>query len=278
MGKKDKRKKKGVYPKLTLLDHTVYLLGSVFTVVGGILAAALFEHVCGLIAFAEEGAIAYKSNASFLFALPFLLFLEISAIVFFIGGWTQKTPLFGDKSIRYGEAPFRKDCFPLFRLRKYKSRILPSWRSMMRTALAMWCALFVLLASLVPLSLFGREVLYEDNSTKRINIFNTVTEEYTPKDYAHLWIYTGYNTVYRGGGYWIYEITIEMENGKKHTFGSRDFASGHDACLDEMLEIKALFAPEDVTIDGAELIHKAAHNLGFNAEQEAKLAKLFSAS
>ena len=108
-------------PPLTFLDKSIYFLCIVFSFLGALLLAFCFDDIQNMIAFNKPGTVAYRSNASFLFALPFIIFLEISALALFISGWESKKPIFGSKKYKYGEYPFREDCFPLFSSQETKS-------------------------------------------------------------------------------------------------------------------------------------------------------------
>ncbi len=71
-----------------------------------------------------------------------------------------------------------------------------------------------------------------------------------------------------------------MKNGKGYSFASGAFGDPSpertDRCLDEMLEIKRLFAPDSITILGAENVDAVAEQDNFNESQKEKLTELFS--
>ena len=92
MGKKTKRKdnKRHLRPPLTFLDKSIYFLCIFFSFLGTLLLAFCFDDIQNMIAFSKAETIAYRSNASFLFVVPFMMFLEISALVIFIVGWESK--------------------------------------------------------------------------------------------------------------------------------------------------------------------------------------------
>jgi hypothetical protein len=198
-----------------------------------------------------------------------------SGIIVLIEGWNSKKPIFGSKKYKYGEPPLREDCIPLFHRKKYNRKIAPSEKRLTRKIKVTWCVFFLLFACLFPFGLFGRNVLFQDNHIERINAVNLVSDTYTAEDYSHLTI-----TIEMQKRRWIYEITIEMEDGKTCSFSNRDFKSyglkTPDVCLDKMLEIKAMFSSESITIEGAKNITKAANKLGFNESQKAKFYELFS--
>lgn len=282
MGKKTKRKdnKRHLRPPLTFLDKSIYFLCIIFSFLGALLLAFCFDDIQNMIAFSKAETIAYRSNASFLFVVPFMMFLEISALVVFIVGWESKKPIFGSKKYKYGEYPFREDCIPVFRQKKYNLKKTPSQKKFVRQMTALWCAGLLLFACLVPFSLFGRNALYQDNRIEKINMVNLTGDTYTTDDFAHLTIKTQYVFGYRTADYWKYEITIEMKDGKNFSFSNRDFdwrvSGAKDICLDKMLEIKSLFDSKAITIKGAKNTDDVADFLGFNESQQAKLNELFA--
>ena len=140
----------------------------------------------------------------------------------------------------------------------------------------------ILLACLIPLSLFSREVLYQDNRIERINLFNHVTEAYTTDDFEHLTIRANYALYLRkpGSSGWRYSIEIKMKDGTTFHFSQRNFdglgKNRQDACLDKMLDIKSQFSPESITIKGDDNVDAISEEYRLNEEQYAKLCKLFA--
>ena len=282
MGKKTKRKdnKRHLRPPLTFLDKSIYFLCIFFSFLGALLLVFCFDDIQNMIAFSKAETIAYRSNASFLFIVPFMMFLEISALVIFIVGWESKKPIFGSKKYKYGEHPFREECIPLFHKKKYSLKKTPSQKRFMRQMTALWCAGLLLFACLIPFSLFGRNALYQDNRIEKINMVNLTGDTYTTDDFANLTIKTQYVSGYRTADYWKYEISIEMKDGKEFSFSNRDFdwrvSGAKDVCLDKMLEIKSLFDSETITIKGVKNTDEVADYLGFNESQQNKLNELFA--
>ena len=281
MGKKakQKEKKRHLRPPLTFLDKSIYFLCIVLSCLGMMLLVFCLNDIKGMIAFSNPEAIAYQSHASFLFALPFIILLEIGAFVIFISGWESKKPIFGSKKYNYGEYPFDEECVPVFS-RKKRARATPAKKAFRRKIIIIWCLLLILLASLIPLSLFGRDVMKKDNSIEKINLVNATSKAYSVNDFSKLTIQAKYVSGHKTASYWKYEIIIEMKDGNDFTFSNRDFdwrvSGAKDKCLDKMLEIKGLFSPDAVTVEGADKIDKVSDFLGLNEQQRAKLQALFS--
>lgn len=281
MGKKTKRKdnKRHLRPPLTFIDKSIYFLCIIFSFLGALLLAFCFDDIQNMIAFNKPGTVAYRSNASFFFALPIIMFLEISALVLFISGWESKKPIFGSKKYKYGEYPFREDCFPLFSSQKRNQHKTPSQKTFVRHMTILWCSVLVVFSCLIPFSLFGRDAMYQDYHVEKINMLNSVSNTYTTTDFSELTIQAKCVSGYRTANYWIYGITIEMKDGKTFLFSNRDFdwrvTGATDNSLDKMLEIKGLFSPESITVNGKENIGEVSDYFGFNEQQEEKLKLLF---
>ncbi len=284
MSKKSKRKdkKKHLCPPLTLLDKSSYLLCFIISCLGAFLFIICFDYIRSVIAFSRADTVAYRSTASSLFSLTFVLYLEISALVFFICAWESKKPIFGSKKYKYGEYPYKEDCVPFFHRKKYNINKKPSQKRFARQMVALWCSILVFAAGLIPFGLFGRNALYEDNHIEKINLINLTSDTYTTEDFAHLTIraYKNRTGRYHITGFWTYAITIETKGGEEFSFSRGDFnsyASGsQNISLDKMLEIKSLFDSDSITITGAENTPKVVERFDLDETQQAKLDRLFA--
>lgn len=282
MGKKAKKKnnKWHLRPPLSFLDKSIYLLGIILSVLVPLLLGLRFPDILEMIAFRNPETVAYKSSASILLAFPFLLFLETSAMILFIVGWQSKKPIFGNKKYRYGEYPFREDCFPLFSSRKRKKPQTPSQKRFARNMKILWCSALIVFSCMVPFSFYGRNAMYQDNHIEKINLINHVSDTYTENDFARLTIQTEYVHGHRGADYWKLEMIIEMKDGKAFSFSNKNFSGrlggSMNLCLNKMLEIKELFSPAAITIQGAESIGEVSDYFKLDAQQVAKLEQLFT--
>lgn len=281
MGKKRNRKpqRKPSAPPLTRLDAFLYVLGGVLPVAFLFSSFLLLIFAQSRIAFASPTAIAYRESASTLLALPFILFIEISAITLLIVGWQTRKPLFGSKKINYGTYPQNASNIPLFRAKDYRRSISHAKQRRRNRFIAAWCVICLLFACLVPFGLFGRTTLTEDNRIETVNLVNQITKTYTPQDFSHLTL----NAIYTRRGKQdtrIYLMTVEMKDGKRFTFSQSDFrgagAEVHTVALDKMLEIKALFDPWNVTVEGAYWVDQLARYHDLDTQQTGKLQQLFS--
>lgn len=281
MSQKSKKGNRSRRPPLSLLDKSIYWLGLLLSFLLSLLFGYCFEDITGIIAFQDSSVVAYKSHASFLFVMPVLLYVEISALVFCISALEGRKPIFGNRKIQYGEAPWAKDCFPLFDSRRKKIYIKPSEKSFRRHMIIMWSVGLLLCSLFAPLGFFGRDCLTQNNSIITYNMLNREElASYTTEDYSHLSIQAKYVSSYRSANYWKYEITIRMKDGESFTFSNRDFdwrePNYHERCLNKMLDIKTFFTPDTITIEGERNIEKVADYLGMNDEQKQLLLELFS--
>lgn len=277
MGKKSKKHKRMFRPPLSTLDKSIYWLGLLLSFIGILLLGLCFEDITGVIAFQDPSVVAYSSHASFLFVLPLLGYVEISAAVFCITALEEKKPIFGNRKVRYGKEPWSKDCFPLFDARRKKIFVKPSEKRFRRSMTRVWCIGLLICLLLAPFSFWGRDCLTQNDSIISYNALNQATA-YTTEAFSHLTIQAKYVSGYRTASYWKYQITIKTDGGF-FTFSNRDFdwrePNSKERALQKMLEIKALFMPDEITIKGAHNIEKVADYLGLNDEQKQLLQKLF---
>ncbi len=268
-------------PPLSLLDKFIY---------GLLIAASCFVFLCltffwedlrNTIAFRDPSVVAYAGHASALLFLFLAGYLVVSGIVFFSVLLTYKKPIFGNSKIKYGQYPWDKDCYPLFDHGRRHVTGKASRKRFHRHMLVAWGIGLLLAAFLSVFSFCGRDCLCRDNSIVSYNMVNRQTgSPYSEKDYSRLTLYIKRVGTYRTASLWRYGITIEMNDGKRFSFSNRDFhwreERYRDNCLEKMLEIKALFPPEAISISGEKNIDKAAAHLGLNDEQTQLLHELFS--
>lgn len=150
---------------------------------------------------------------------------------------------------------------------------------MRRNLLVAWCIGLVISLAALPLSLFGRDCLRQDNSIISYSMMNRQTDAaHSEEDYSHLTLYTKRHPK---GNAWEYGMTIITSDGKRFSFSDWHFNWSEDTyqdrCLEKMLEIKALFPSEAITIKGEKSVDTVAKAKGLNEEQTRLLHSLFSA-
>jgi hypothetical protein len=277
---KTRNEQRGCRPPLSLLDKFVYYVAIILSFVLSLIVVFLIRDIWSYIAFRDAFVIAYQNRASFLFILPILLYMEMSSLIFFITTLESKKPIFGNRKVKYGEAPWRKDYFPLFDPRRKKLYIKPSEKRFRRKIWTIWLVGLLICLLLAPLGLFGRDCLMDDNRVISYNMLNRQKSvAYTTDDYAQLTIIARFVSGYRSSDYWTYEICISMDDGKAFTFSDRDFDSNiadeTERSLKKMLQIKSYFEADQISIKGAEHIDDVADYHNMNDHQKQLLLKLF---
>lgn len=280
MGKKSKKKNRNRRPPLSFLDKCIYWFMLLLSFVFSLLLIFCFEDITTVIAFRNSSVVAYNNHASFLFVTPLLLYIEISALVFFITALESKIPIFGNRHIQYGEAPWEKDCFPLFDSRRKHVYVRPSKKRFRRDMMIVWMVGFFLCSLFAPFGFFGRDCLTDDNCIITYSVLNQEdTYPYTTDDFSNLTIQAMHVSGYRSADYWKYEIIIEMKDGKSFTYSNRDFDWRKDdhreTCLEKMLEIKSFFTRDKITIKGEHNVEKVVNYLGLDDKQTILLQELF---
>lgn len=280
MKKKPKSKRKSQHrrPPLSLLDKILYWSAFFLSLPAALVPIFLFEDLQLLIAFRDPTVIARADHASNFLAMPLLFYVEMSICIYVIIALECKYAIFPSPRIQYGKDPWDKNFYPLLDRRRRSVLVNPEEQRLRRKRLSVWCVGLLLCLFLVPFSFFGRDCLHEDNSIVSHNAVNRVSATYHEEDFSHLTLRTQYISK-RGGGYWTYEMVIEMHNGHSFVFSNRDFGEKGEAhkelSLAKMLEIKALFSPNAITCKGIDNVDKVADDRALNESQTRQLHLLF---
>lgn len=276
MGRKKQKKNTKRRPPLSLIDKCIYYLAIGVSYIGTLFLVFRLEDLQRSIAFIDTTVIAEDAHMSFLFVAPLCLFLEISGLVFFAVQLSNKTPIFGNSKVKYGQPQWDSSCYPIFDKRRKSVRIKASDRRFRKSILIVWLVCFIIVSAIAPIGLFGRDCLHDDYSITVYNALNLTSDSgYSQEDYQYLTLRTRYISGYRIASRWIYEMEIEMSDGKKFTFDNGDFKSC-EKCLDAMTNIKRSFVSEDVTVIGEENVDDVAVFLGLSESQTKELQKLFT--
>lgn len=274
------KKHKPFKPPLSFLDKCVYCFAFVMAFIVTLLFIFGCDYFRGLIAFSDPSTLAYTPHASFLFLVPFVLYFEISSIVFLFVKFQEKKPIFGNRKITYGQPPWDKSYYPLFDARRKKLYEKPSQKKYRKHMLVLWCSGLILTFILVPFGFLGRDCLQKDNRLISYNVFNQVQSEYAPSNFTSMTLQTRYVVQYRGANYWEFEMLIKMDDGTQFSFSNWDFDWSKEACKDDclakMMELKRMFTAKNISIVGAEDVDKAADYLGLDESQTLLLQELFS--
>ena len=278
MAKKRKKDTAHRVPPLSGIDKTIYAVLSVFLALCIFFLLLGWDWLHGRIAFREPGVVAYRAGLSYLFFLPLLLLIEIGGMIALICLWGGKQPIFGNRKVRYGEYPWKTELFPFFgpqRKKAHRSASERRFRSKLGRLLLGTMVAFLLL---LPLGLFERDCLQEDYTIVEYDMLNRPSAPAAVSDCVRLTI----STIRRTGRYvtsgWDYGITLHTADGSAYVFSSHDFdlsLGDHKGCLQQMLEIKAMFSQNQITIEGQSNLSDIKEYCGLNDEETALLQELF---
>ncbi len=279
--KKQKSKKKRMLrnPPLSFLDKTIYTTATLVTVFPLLILIATSEMLHNYFAcLIDDSVVASVSRLTIIWAILFLLFLAITAVALICAPYANKKPIFGNKKISYGVYPWASDCYPRFGKQSRKTVLTEEKKKVRRIKIIAWSVMFVVLLSVTPFSLFSRKCLYEDNSIVYYNMANKIYAEYTPEDFSHLNIRTGWHKSHVRSitGYWYYLIEIETKDGDLLHLDHYDFRYDydHEKTLMKMIEIKKLFKSDEITIDRKD-VDIVIDEFNLNEKETALINNLF---
>ena len=277
MGKKFKKRKKDTAhrtPPLSKLDRAIYIIAMLLfgPLILGILIG--WDELHERIAFRDPNVIAFKAGIFAVF--PFLLFL-VGVLIALACCYSSKRPIFGDKTIRYGDYPWKTDLFPLFGTQRKAVRRRAS-EQRFRTAVRRIAAVALILSLLTAsLGVYRRTCLRDDRTIVTYNSLNQAGEPVSiPRDCDRITIKAEKFTYRSGAPSWYYGVIIYSADGKKYEFTSRDFNCGHTDCIRQMLAIKALFSPGQITVEREDLLDDVIEHNGLDEAQAALLRRLFA--
>lgn len=284
-GKMRSKTKIGVRkPPLSVIDILIYLAGFIFAVATTFGLPFFCIWLRDLIAFSNPAVVAVTGKAEW-FWLAIIMFCWGFGSIGFLGRkFSARQPIFGNSKVTYGAFPWKKDLFPLFgfypekeKLKKYTYEIRKKRKERMMT-LCLWLAVSLLLLGYGGLT--GAN-LKEDHSITVFHISDaSMMRVYTPEDFEKLMLNAHYHSGGKSSGYWDYSIRVEMKDGTSRTFCSTDFKRNapdrYVAALEAMTEIKGLFPPEAITIQGEDKVGYLAESYDYNARQAQMLRELFT--
>ncbi len=141
----------------------------------------------------------------------------------------------------------------------------------MRKATAIFVVVLnLVLLLLVPLSIYGRDMLYEDGTIRQYTVFDHIKREYAPEDAESVDLSIGWH---RTGRYsQSLRLSVHMDYGDhEYTFYNRSF--GHD-WIDDLTEVLSQFDPEIVQVWNIDKLDGFAK--GLSDENRRKLIELFA--
>ncbi len=209
-----------------------------------------------LIAFSDTHVIASSSTISLFWMMP--ITFHIMSPSFLLYAW-YFPPHRG-----WGRHPWERD-FQESRSQKRRRR---------QKKFCLWLLGFVFFSLLFGLSLSGRICLTDDGRIQRYNMWNQLTEEISPEDITAVTLKT--HAKDRGSGY-DYSIRFFDAEEKDYWFSRGEFRFSDEKILQSLLDIKSLYAPEQITATGVEYLERVVQGCELSAEETVLLYTLFDA-
>ena len=266
--KKTKRKNPALRPPpLSGLDKVIYVFLFLFVIAvafATILPVVLFQRK---IAMADPSVMASEARGTMFWILPFVLYVMIGGLCFFIDARQKKQPIFGKKGIRYG-APEWKEVYPLFMKDRPRAYIRPREQRLRR--LGMHAALITLAITvlLAPLSLCGRNSLREDMSMTVYSVFNREICRYE-QDEIETVTYVIYYKSYMSRGPHGYHLRadIRMQDGKTYSYTTG---------VDTLFYIKSQVPLSKIRYRGEENLEGLIRDRRYDVDEAAKVRMIFN--
>ena len=281
MGKKRKKSTAHRVPPLSRLDKAIYTVFSILFIIAFCGSVIVWLLLPRWIAFRDPTVIAFKDTIShYVVVWPFFLFVFLLGVIAINDCFAGKKPIFGNKTIRYGEYPWKTDIIPLFGPQRRTVQRKPSEQRFRASVIRILTGIFIVTLLLGCLGIYGRTCLREDRTIIAYNSLNKPgTPISIPRDCDQITIRASKETTSRGGSpSWRYGIILSCENGKKYEFNNVDFDTphrGHTDCLRQLLSIKALFSPDQLTIERSDLLPDVIEYNRLDEAQTALLRELF---
>ena len=269
MGRKGKKKAHSM-PKLGFADQMIYALGYllIVAVLLGIFGFCFLW--IGEWMLTQPGAVAYEANGSSLLMFPFFISLLLSLFIPWYSLHQKRFPFFGKRGVKYGPPAYPRT-FPLFMKNKPQYWKSPSQARMRRSAVITVVVLNLVLALLVPFSVYGRDMLYEDGALVEYSVFNNPKRTYEPEEAEAVTLSIRW---YNGGrytaGHWRLCLSIDYGD-REYQFYNRSF-SGSD-WVDDLDAVLWEFDPDVIRTSHAERLDEFGRML--SGESCAKLRAIF---
>lgn len=272
-----KRKRKLPAPPLSVLDKGIYSALLFLTLLAGMGLIFCYTLFLEWFALRDPAVIASESHASNLLFLVPLFFFVLSAVIPLSSALANKKPLFGNKAIRYGHAPWNPEIYPRFAKNKPALYERKSQKALGRFLRRLWLGAAAAALLLGALSLFGHNTLTEDYRVQDYNALNRLSLEYDVEEIAAIQL-SAYRARVLGRSGAAFEIRLTMADGRHYGFSSGNFRGSYPAALAAMQALKDRLPPEQVTIRRQDLLWKVVEYLGMNEEEAAQLFALFDAT
>ena len=268
MGRTKAKKKVHPMPKLGFADQMIYALGYllILAVLIGLFWFRFYWIEDRMMA--QPGAVAYEARQSVNWFLPFLISVMLSLFIPWNRLHSYRYPFFGKRGVKYGPPAYPRT-FPLFMKNKPQYWKSPSEARTRKATAIFVVVLNLVLLLLVPFSIHGRNMLYEDGTVRQYTVFNDIKREYTPEEAEEVSLSIGWR---RTGRYsHSLRLTVYLDYGKhQYKFYHRSF--GND-WVDDLTQVLSRFDPDIVQVGNIEKLDALAK--GLSDENYDKLIALF---
>ena len=268
MGRTKAKKKVHPMPKLGFADQMIYALG--YLLILAVLVGLFWFRFVWIEdrMMAQPGAVAYEARESSSWFLPFLLSVTLSLLIPWSGLHQKRYPFFGKRGVKYGPPAYPRT-FPLFMKNKPQYWKSPSEARMRKATAIFVVVLNLVLLLLVPFSIHGRNMLYEDGTLRQYTVFDDIKREYAPEEAESVTLSIGWR---RTGRYsHSLRLTVYLDYGKhQYKFYHRSF--GND-WVDDLTQVMSRFDRDIVHVHNIEKLDALAK--GLSDENYNKLIALF---
>ena len=277
MAKKRKKIRRPQTPPLSWADKAIYGALVLLLLVGMVLFVCLVVSLQARIAHQDPTVLAYQGRLDYLWIFPFLAFLFLGCGLPLTVAYEERKPIFGNKTISYGERPWQKDLYPLLGPQHRKIERTPYAKQLRRIGRIAWVVGLILVLLSVAFCLCRRNTLRSDQTIAVYDTFNRQTAELSiPEDCTELILEVErYSSGKSGRTKWRYGITLLDAQGRVYSFNCNDFQGSHREILNTMLEIKGLFPTERIRHQGLEQLERAIAFFHLDPQEAALLRELF---
>ncbi len=257
-------------PKLGFLDQTIYMIG--YLLILAVLAAIFWFRFFWIEdqMMAQPGAVAYEAKGSIYWGYPFYLTFLLSLFIPWNNLHSRRYPFFGKRGVKYGPPAYPRT-FPLFMKNKPQYWKSPSELRMRKATAIFVVVLNLVFLLLVPLSIHGRNMLYEDGTVHEYSMFDNLKREYEPENAEKVTLSIGRHRTGKYGTY-TWRLIVSIDYGDhKYKFYNRSF--GREDWVDDLDSVLKEFDPDIICVQGEDRLANFARN--FTEENYEKLCAIF---
>ncbi len=270
MNKKRKRKEA---PPLSSLDKRIYIaLIMIFLLLT--LALVPDWSYWGARAFGIwiQPAAMRREASDFIAMWLLLAVLLVCTITLYIKGFIERNPIFGDKTIAYGEYPWPKNLYPIFDRRRKTHRINVENRRFWRCYVTIMC-LILIFVFIISGPVICRRICFEDNGD--VNAYNSLApiSRYNVDDYERA-EFEIYKHTHRFNSYWSYELTVVCSDGRSYSFAREDMKEPAKA-LETVLRIKNMLPEKSFMRFHYQFMETLISEENIRGAEEAMLRQIF---